>query len=91
VSPTSPQPSVAASTSSAAERELFSEGGSVLARCIDGDAYLVAWSPAQGYHTDRVDRGPARTARVEFEGEGEDEEEVELTITCVDGVPQVTR
>jgi hypothetical protein len=85
VSPTPPRTSSAGSGASSSDREFTSTGGTVVARCVDGQAYLVAWSPAQGYHTDSVERGPAPKAKVEFEGQGA---EVELEVICVGGVPQ---
>lgn len=65
-----------------------SAGGTVIASC-DGDLVtLRSWSPAQDYSVDKVEPGPAREAKVEFEpGEGED---VELKITCAAGVPVLT-
>ena len=46
---------------------LTSPGGTVLAECRAAGAYLVSWSPAQGYEASDVTRGPAATARVVFE------------------------
>jgi hypothetical protein len=54
---------------------------------MDGNAYLILWSPAQGFHADHVVRGPAHTVKVEFESQTQ---EVSLAVTCVNGVPQGT-
>src|SRR5439155_12282407 len=48
------------------DRVLTSTGGTVVARCVDGGAYLVSWSPAQGYRAEEVRRGRAAVARVSF-------------------------
>ncbi|NUT18858.1 MAG: hypothetical protein HOV77_06710 [Hamadaea sp.] len=70
----------------AVERTLTTAAGSVVARCANGHAYLVSWSPAQGYRAENVRRGPAQTARVEFESRSE---AAVLRVTCAGGTPQV--
>jgi len=47
-------------------RLLSSPGGNVFAQCTAGGAYLVSWSPAQGYRIGDVRRGPAAVAHVAF-------------------------
>jgi hypothetical protein len=44
-----------------------SQGGTVVATCESAGAYLITWSPAQGYEVDRVSRGPAAVASVRFD------------------------
>jgi len=85
-----PSPSASASgsataTASPVERSLANGGGTVVARCVGDQVYLVGWSPAQGFHTDDVRRGPATYASVEFENVTQ---EIKLRVTCIDGVPQ---
>jgi hypothetical protein len=58
--PPSPVPSPPAATL------LTSAGGSVLASCGPSGAYLVSWSPQQGYTSDDVVRGPAPVAVAVF-------------------------
>lgn len=67
-------------------RALTSSGGSAIARCTGGTAYLVSWSPAQGYEVDEYERGPDDRARVKFESESDDRK-VRITVTCRNGVP----
>ena len=74
-------PAVPATTPSAGT-VLTSLGGSVLAECRPAGAYLVSWSPVQGYQADHVARGPAVTARVVFESSANS---VTVTVTCPDG------
>jgi len=74
-------PAVPAATPSAGT-VLTSLGGSVLAECRPAGAYLVSWSPVQGYQADDVARGPAATARVVFESSANS---VTVTVTCPDG------
>lgn len=69
------------------DRWLTSSGGSVLARCDNGGAYLVSWSPAPGYRAEGIVRGPALMAQVQFEGTGW---EIKLSVTCAGDVPQST-
>ncbi len=69
------------------DRTVTTHGGTVIARCRPTGAYLVAWSPAPGYRVDDVQRGPAPTARVTFEGLGH---EVKVSIACPGGMPEPT-
>jgi len=72
----SPGPQAAAGT------VLTSAGGTVLAECQVAGAYLVSWSPTQGYEASDVTRGPAATARVVFESAAKS---VTMTVTCPGG------
>jgi hypothetical protein len=74
-SPTPPAPQPAG---------LTSIGGTVVAGCQGAGAYLVSWSPAQGYEVDHVVRGPATTAEVAFAGS---RKLVTMDISCPGGVP----
>lgn len=79
--PSTPQPGTAAPGVS---RVLGTKGGTVLARCSGGNVTLVSWSPAQGYETDDIHRGPARTASMQFET---GQVEITVRVTCARGVP----
>lgn len=63
------------------ERVFSSVGGSVIVRCTRGAAYLMSWSPEQGYDVDDVRRGPAAEVTVEFETR---HEEIRLRVWCDD-------
>ena len=63
---------------------LTSIGGTVVAGCQAAGAYLVSWSPAQGYGVTKVTRGPAATAKVTFTGS---RKLVTMAVSCPDGVP----
>jgi len=77
VSPSSPAPQPATT-------DLISVGGSVVAGCQPAGAYLVSWSPAQGYEDGWYIRGPAPTAKVTFEGSSK---LVTMVVSCRGGVP----
>ena len=47
-------------------RVLDTAGGQAEAECKQGDAYLVYWSPGQGYDIHDLRRGPAPVASVTF-------------------------
>jgi hypothetical protein len=66
------------------ERTGTSAGGTVTAVCDGGRARLVYWTPAQGFQTHEVVRGPAELARVVFDGPPG---EIAVSVTCADGVP----
>jgi hypothetical protein len=59
----------------------------VVAECQSAGAYLVSWTPAQGYETDKVVRGPAATAQVTFESFANS---VAMVVSCSSGVPTAT-
>lgn len=81
----SPGPSTSAAPVTGRSGVIDTEGGSVIARCEDGLVTLRAWSPAQGFHVEKVERGPADRARVEFES---DETKAKVEVRCsADGSP----
>jgi len=82
-----PSATTSRSASPPAAVRLTSRGGYVMARCQGADAYLVYWSPDPGFRSDDAVRGPARTARVKFEGADLD---VTVLVTCTDGTPRAT-
>jgi hypothetical protein len=69
------------------EQVVNSPAGTAIVRCLDSGAYLVSWSPAQGYYADEVHRGPATEVRVRFESESRGDV---VTAHCTAGVPQPT-
>lgn len=66
---------------------LTSAGGEVVASCQAAGAYLISWSPLQGYEADDVNRGPAAAARVTF---ASTTERVTMVVSCSAGVPSAT-
>jgi hypothetical protein len=66
---------------------LTSQGGTVVAECQPPGAYLVSWSPAQGYEAGKVVRGPATAAQVTFESTANS---VTMVVSCSSGVPTAT-
>ena len=66
---------------------LTSVGGTVVARCGTAGAYLVSWSPQQGYGAVGVIRGPAVTAQAKF---GNGQRAVVMKVSCTGGVPSAT-
>lgn len=65
-------------------RILNSRGGSVLARCVNDTAYLVSWTPLQGYSADAARRGPAPTVSVEFQS---GDRRIAVIVSCSGGQP----
>ncbi len=61
-----------------------SPDGSVMAACQAGDAYLLYWSPDDGFQADEVYRGPAAIASVTFRGPGGG---VVMHVSCSSGSP----
>jgi hypothetical protein len=74
-------------TPTASPTVLTSQGGSVVAECLTGEAYMLSWSPTQGYEADAVVRGPAPTAQVTFESNANT---VTMVVSCSTGVPTAT-
>jgi hypothetical protein len=73
-----------AAQQSAAPTLLSSADGSVLASCQSGGAYLVYWSPDQGYTANAVTRGPATEAKVTFSNSAGG---VVMRVSCSSGTP----
>jgi hypothetical protein len=84
---TTPAPGVTSSAPAAGTtRALSTPGGSVLARCGPADtAYLLSWTPAQGYGVDDVRRGPAPRASVKLEADHG--RKLIIEVTCRSGIP----
>ncbi len=74
----------AAPDSESSPRLLASGGGTVIARCAGGDVYLVSWSPAQGFHTATVRRGPSTQAMIAFT---DGSHLITMTVQCRSGTP----
>lgn len=85
--PSSPAPTADTAPTPAGGTVLTSSGGEVLADCQAASAYLISWSPLQGYEVTSVTRGPAATARVTF---GSDANRVTMVVSCSAGVPSAT-
>ena len=85
-SPT-PTPSPASTQTTQAPTVLTSQGGSVVAECVPGGAYLLSWSPTQGYEAGQVVRGPAPTAQVTFDSTANS---LLMVVSCSTGVPVAT-
>jgi serine/threonine-protein kinase len=66
---------------------LSSPGGSVVAACYPAGPYLISWSPQPGYTADDVARGPAATARLQFETGSQ---EVSMVVSCAGSVPSAS-
>lgn len=65
-------------------RALDTRGGTLIARCQDGQVTLVSWSPAQGYDTEDIRPGPAPAAEITFQTHGA---EIQVRVDCAAGVP----
>jgi hypothetical protein len=84
--PTQPSPTSSAEPrTDDTQRLTTTRGGTVVAKCHGDEAYLLYWSPAQGFAVQEVLRGPARVARVTFKGMGR---EIKISVSCVANVPQ---
>jgi hypothetical protein len=81
----SQSPAGGSSSQSQAGTLLVSSAGSVMATCESAGAYLLYWSPDQGYAAEDVYRGPAAIASVLFRslaGGG-----VVMRVSCSGGTP----
>ena len=80
-------PAAAAPAPQPTSTVLTSVGGTVVARCGTTGAYLVSWSPQQGYEAAGVIRGPAATAQAKF---GNGQRVVVMKVSCTGAVPSAT-
>ena len=85
-SPAASSPSAQA-TATPSSTLLISQGGTVVADCRPGGAYLLSWSPAPGYEIGTVIRGPAPMARAIFNSPANS---VTMMVSCSAGVPATT-
>jgi hypothetical protein len=77
-------PSPSATPAATAGTLLTSSGGSVVAACGSSGAYLISWSPQQGYLAEDVVRGPAPLARVSFLA---GQSGVTMSVSCTASTP----
>jgi hypothetical protein len=85
LSSSSPKPrSQRSGTASTSGTVLSSSGGTVVAQCATAGAFLLSWSPQQGFTAGSVARGPATTARVVFAATANT---VTMVVSCASGVP----
>ena len=82
-----PRPPSSPTDTTSAPRGLSTPGGTIVAQCEGNLVTLLSWSPAQGYRTDDVYRGPASTAAIRFKTEVN---EIEVSVTCRNGQPQAS-
>ncbi len=85
----SPRPSPKTTASGTAAQSpagtfLESTVGSVTATCQSAGAYLLYWSPNQGFQADDVHRGPAAIASVTFRSPAAS---VVMRVSCAAGTP----
>jgi hypothetical protein len=66
---------------------LTSQGGTLVAACAGTRAYVVSWSPQQGFGSSDVVRGPATRAQVTFTS---GQFTVTMVVSCDAGVPTAT-
>ncbi len=66
---------------------LTSQGGTIVASCAGARAYLVSWSPQQGFGAADVVRGPATNVQVTFIA---GQFEVTMVVSCAAGTPTST-
>jgi hypothetical protein len=83
----SARPTPSPSATQTATAVLNSQGGAVVAECLPAGAYLLSWSPTQGYEAGSVIRGPGVTAQVTFESTAN---AVTMVVSCSTGVPTAT-
>jgi hypothetical protein len=71
-------------TVSGITRVLGTAGGTVIARCLTGQATLMSWSPAQGYEAKNILAGPGMTVGLTFE---DGDTAIGVRVGCRAGVP----
>jgi serine/threonine-protein kinase len=82
--PASARPTSPSSSAPATQRAFSSAGGTVVAGCRGGQAYLVSWSPSPGYRVTQQESGPGEHVEVRFEGSGG---RSEIRVACSGGNP----
>ncbi len=67
-------------------RVFATAAGSVVAGCQEDEAYLVSWTPADGFRVKKAEAGPSISASVELQDRSV---LVVITVTCQSGEPGV--
>lgn len=80
------RPSASSDAPTPAGTLLESGEGSVMADCVTGGAYLLYWSPDQGFQAEDVSRGPSSVASVTFRGLSASVSVV-MRVSCLAGTP----
>ncbi|WP_327353788.1 hypothetical protein [Streptomyces sp. NBC_01304] len=94
-SPSSGSQPAPPSTPSTHRKTIRFTGGTATVECRTSDlAYLVSWSPDDGYHVEEYARGPAAVASIELESAVEDdaaddEDDTTYEFRCTDGRPRL--
>jgi hypothetical protein len=90
--PTTGPSDTATPTAQAARQYFTTSGGSLWATCTNGQASVDTMTPRQGYRLDSYDKGPSTTVWVKFKQDTDHghSSEYHVTVTCVDGIPQIT-
>jgi hypothetical protein len=83
--PMSAQPT--ASAGPASDHTVVTRGGTIIVRCVQSGVYIVGWSPAPGYQTDDLRRGPAAQVGISFESV---QREVSVNVICQANTAQPT-
>ena len=76
----SASPMATATATVGPNRTIDTSGGTVVARCQPGGAYLLYWSPSPGFRAGVDNRGPAAEARLSFESSTR---EINVRVTCI--------
>jgi hypothetical protein len=81
------QPTASASPSAGSDHTVPTQGGTLIVRCVQSGVYLLGWSPAAGYQSDDLRRGPAPVVGITFESTTR---EVAVTVRCQGNTVQPT-
>jgi len=65
-------------------RVFATAAGSVVAGCQEDQAYLVSWTPADGFKVKKAEPGPSISASVELQARSD---LVVIRVTCQSGEP----
>jgi eukaryotic-like serine/threonine-protein kinase len=80
-------PAATAQTPAGEPQTFASAAGAVVAGCDQDRAYLVSWTPMEGFKPKNLVSGPASTASVELRKRNV---RIVMTVTCRSGEPEVT-
>ena len=81
-----PPPGEAEPPSTDGVRVFATAAGSVVAGCQEDQAFLVSWTPADGFKVKKINAGPSTSASVELQDRSVS---VVITVTCHTGEPGV--
>jgi hypothetical protein len=78
------------SPAESSDRSFITAGGTVVARCVGGQAEIRSMSPYEGYAVHERDQGPQAEAEGEFRSTSDNHDRAKFSVRCTGGKPALS-